>query len=86
MAGLLAGLCWASRAEPDWAGQLCYLAGLTNCARWLGWLAELAELADWAGGWPGWESARSDSTASQPSQAQPNKALPRVLSIVEKVK
>ena len=89
MAGLLTGLCWAGRAEPDWAGQLCYLAGLTNCARWLGWLAELVELAEldgWAGGWPGWESARPDSTASQPSQAQPSKALPGVLPIVKKVK
>ena len=42
-------------------------------------------MAGWAGGWPGWESARPESTASQPSQDQPSKALPGVLPIVKKI-
>ena len=41
-------------------------------------------MAGWAGGWPGWESARPESTASQPSQDQPSKALPVVPPIVKK--
>ena len=43
-------------------------------------------MAGWAGGWPGWESARPESTASQPSQDQPSKALPGVLPIVKNFK